>query len=305
MNILILGAGGIGGYFGARLHQAGADVSFLVRPTRAGQLRASDLKVSSPLGDIHVRPKVIVAGELRGSFDLVVLTCKSYDLTSAVETIAPAIGAKSAVLPLLNGVAHLEALDSRFGRERTLGGVAHLAVTLTPAGKIKHLNDTNRLIAGSCGKMNGQLSMLAELLSPTPVEFILSENIEQEMWDKFVFLATLAGATCTMRASIGEILKTGAGEEFILGLMRECEQVAEANDRTPHPARLAQYRAQLTARDSTLTASMLRDIERGAPTEADHVIGDMLRRSAGLAVPFLRLAYAHLQAYEVRRRQQI
>ena len=304
MRILILGAGGIGGYFGARLHHAGADVTFLVRPARAEQLRAKGLHVTSPLGDIHVSPRVIVADELRRSFDLVVLTCKAYDLISAIESVAPAMGRESVVLPLLNGVAHLEALDSRFGRERTLGGVAYLAVTLTPDGKIKHLNNINRLMLGARGeKTCGRLSLLAEFLSSTPVETILSKNIEQEIWDKFVFLSTLAGATCTMRASVGEILETDYGETFILELLRECEQVAATNNRTPNAKRLAEYRAQLTERGSGLTASMLRDIERGVSTEVDHIIGDIVRRgkSANISAPLLSLAHTHLQAYELRR----
>jgi 2-dehydropantoate 2-reductase len=307
MRILVLGAGGTGGYFGARIHNAGGDVAFLVRPTRAENLRTNGLRVSSALGDIHIAPKLITTAENPGGhFDVIVLSCKAYDLNSALESISPLTGADTIVLPLLNGVAHLDALDARFGRERVLGGVAHLAVSLSPTGEIKHLNKFHRLIVGSrCAPPSKWLSPLAELLSATPVDFSVSDHVEQDMWDKFVFLSALAGATCTMRANIGEILSTCAGKAFIVGLLGECEKVAAACRHPPNTDQLAAYRNQLTERGSSYTASMLRDIERGGPTEADHVLGDMSRRgdASGIDIPLLKLAYSHLQAYESARQR--
>lgn len=307
MRILILGAGGIGGYFGARIHQAGGDVTFLVHHARAKNIMDNGLHVSSALGDIHLAPKIVTSIENTGdTFDIIILSCKAYDLGFALDSISPAIGADSIALPLLNGVSHLGMLDAKFGRERVLGGVAHLSVTQTPSGEIRHLNKTHRLIIGSrCASSSKQVSLLAELLSSTAIDFSVSMNIEQDMWDKFIFLATLAGATCTMRASIGEILSTIAGEAFITGLLGECEAVAMANNHTPNADQLVGYRNQLTERGSTLTASMLRDIERGSPTEADHIIGDMVRRAnaGGISAPLLKLAYSHLQAYALVRQR--
>jgi 2-dehydropantoate 2-reductase len=309
VRILILGAGGIGGYFGARLYcSAGADVTFLVRPARAEQLKADGLRIISPLGDAHIAaPKLITAETLRETFDVIILSCKAYDFASAVDSVTPAIGSDSAVLPLLNGIAHLDALDARFGRHRILGGVAHLAVTLASSGEVKHLNNLHRLIIGSrSADANRWISPLQDLLASTSADFRLSENVEQDMWDKFVFLCTLAGATCTMRASVGDILATGAGREFILGLLHECEQIAAACHHAPNPKQLGAYRDQLTESGSTYTASMLRDIEAGNRTEADHILGDMVRRgdTTGVSAPLLRIAYAHLQAYELRRRRK-
>ncbi len=304
MRILILGAGGIGGYLGARLHDAGGDVTFLVRPPRARQLRDDGLRISSPLGDTCLRPKAVVAGDLGGSYDAVMVACKSYDLPAAVDALAPAIGPRTAVIPLLNGVAHLDALDARFGREAVHGGLAHMAITLLPDGTIQHLNNINRFTLGSRGADGSEaLAMLAATLADTSVEFSLSDDIEQEMWEKFVFLTTLAAATCLMRASIGDIVRTGDGERLISGLLSECEGVAAANRHPPAAGRLAEYRQLLTDADSTLTASMLRDVERGGATEAEHVIGDMARRAraAGMPAPLLAIAYAHMQAYELRR----
>lgn len=305
MRILVLGAGGIGGYFGARIHNAGGDVTFLVRPARAENLRTNGLRVSSAFGDTHIVPKLVTTAEnLSTHFDVIILSCKAYDLKSALESISPVMGTDSIVLPLLNGVAHLDALDARFGRERVLGGAAHLAVSLSPTGEIKHLNKVHRLIVGSrCTQPSKWHSPLAELLSATCVEFSVSDHVEQDMWDKFVFFSTLAGVTCTMRANIGEILSTCAGETFIIGMLDECGKVAAVCRHPSNSDQLAAYRSLLTERGSSLTASMLRDIERGGSTEADHVIGDMVRRGnvSGVDIPLLKLAYSHLQAYELAR----
>ncbi|GAB3347307.1 2-dehydropantoate 2-reductase [Lysobacter tyrosinilyticus] len=304
MRILVLGAGGIGGYFGARLHDAGGDITFLVRPARAAQLRSEGLRVTSPLGDARITPKVVTAADLQGRFDLIIVACKAYDLASAMDAIAPAVGDQSAILPLLNGLAHLEVLDARFGSGNVLGGLAHLAVASPSTGEIRHLNGFHRLVAGTRGADSPHLQSLARLLGATSIEFSISEQIEHDMWGKFVFLATLASATCTMRASIGEILETTAGEDFVVGLLDECEQVAVANGHPQTAAQISAYRAQLTERGSSYTASMLRDIERDGPTEADHILGDMILRGSrcGVVAPLLRLAYSHLQAYESRRR---
>lgn len=304
MKILILGAGGIGGYFGVRLQEAGGNVSFLVRPARAELLQSRGLQLLSPLGDVHITPRVLTVIAPQDQYDVILLACKSYDLASAMDAVTPAVGADSIVVPLLNGLAHLDALDRRFGSDKVQGGLAHLAVTLASTGEIEHLNRLNRLVLGARTlKVMPRLMKFAQLLSLASIEFQLADDIEQDMWDKFVFLSVLAAATCTMRASVGSILATTAGAEFINGLLEESTNVAFAHQRSPNPDRLNQYRAQLSEPGSTLTSSMLRDIERGGQTEADHVLGDMVRRgeTKGLKVPLLKLALSHLQAYELRR----
>ncbi len=307
MRILVLGAGGIGGYFGARLQNVGGDVTFLVRPARAKNLTDNGLRVSSVFGDIALTPKVITAIEKTGDdYDVIILSCKAYDLDAALDSIAPAVGPNSVILPLLNGVAHLDTLDTRFGKDRVLGGVAHLSVALAPSGEIAHLNSIHRIIIGARHTANAKVvATLAELFTKTGVDFILSETIEQDMWDKLIFITTLAGATCTMRANVGEILNTLSGEAFIIGLLEECQKVAASNHRAPDPAQILVYRNQLTDRNSKLMASMLRDIERNGPTEADHIVGDMVRRAdaSAISIPILDLAYSHLQAYDQARKR--
>ncbi len=306
MRVLVLGAGGVGGYFGARLHDAGGDITFMVRPARAENLKANGLRVLSPLGDTRLTPQLITPGaDARGGFDVVMLSCKAYDLDSAIESIEPMLNSGSVILPLLNGLSHLAALDARFGCDRVLGGVAHVSAALTPDGQILHRNKLQRLIFGSRGRKSPWLAPLADLLAASPLNFSVSENIEQDMWEKFVFLATLASATCTMRANVGVVLATCAGEPFITGLLGECEQVATASGHPASMEKIAVYRDQLGDRGSIAVASMLNDITRGGPTEADHILGDLVARAdgMGIAVPLLKLAYSHLQAYELVRQR--
>ncbi len=304
MRILILGAGGIGGYFGARLLAGGSDVTFLVRPARAAALQAGGLKVSSPLGDVAVTPRLLTT--VASPFDLVLLSCKAYDLDPALTAIAPAVGPHTVVLPLLNGVAHLDRLDARFGRARVAGGVAHLALTLEADGGIRHLNATEKLIVGARDPaQKAVIAALGDRLAALSPDYTVSADIEQAMWDKLVFIATLAGATCLMRATIGDILDSCAGPALIAGLLAEGAAIATACGHPPTPARMEDYRATLTQPGSTLTASMLRDLQRDAPTEGGHIFGDLRARAAlhALATPWLDLAHTHLQAAEARRRR--
>ena len=304
MRILILGAGGIGGYFGARMQAAGGDITFLVRPARAAQLRAEGVRVQSPFGDLCLPAQVESAETLKQTYDVIFLSCKAYDLPSALDAIAPAVGPETAIIPLLNGIRHIDALVERFGDARVQGGVALISVALAGDGTIHHLNTVHKLVIGARHpEGNRWLPPLAELLGKSGVDFTLSASVEQAMWDKVVFLSSLAGATCTFRASIGAIMHTQAGEAFVRGLFAECAAVAQAAGHALSETQQAAYLRQLTDPASALMASMLRDVERGGPTEADHILGDMAARAKvlGVEIPCLALAYSHLQAYDIRR----
>ncbi|OQA34759.1 MAG: 2-dehydropantoate 2-reductase [Betaproteobacteria bacterium ADurb.Bin341] len=306
MQLLILGAGGIGGYYGARIQQAGHEVTFMVRPARAEQLRTHGLKIKSPVGNFQCAPRIVTAGDqLNGQYDAIFLSCKAYDLESALAAIEPAAGPETLIVPFLNGVRHLEILDGCFGKARVLGGLAFVSLNLEPDGEIRHLSTFHRLMIGTrTSPPSPWLAPLVDLLNTTPVEFSLADDIEQEMWNKFVYICTLAGTTCAMRAHVGEILATKTGKAFITGLLQECAEVAGASGHAPAAEQLATYRNGLIDPKSTLAASMLRDIERGGPTEGDHLLGDMFRRGqqAGIATPRLEFAWTHLQTYEHKRR---
>ena len=305
MKILVVGAGAIGGYFGGRLLESGQDVTFLVRKGRAETLARNGLQIRSAQGDVDLPPpRTLQAHALHETFDLVMLSCKAYHLPQAMEDMAPAVGEHTAILPLLNGMRHLDLLDARFGAGRVLGGQCVIPVTLDAEGVVRHLGPTAGLSFGERdGKHSPRVEHIAQAMANARFDARLSTGILQDMWDKWVFLATLAGITCMMRAPIGDIVAAPGGERAILDLLEECRRVAEANGHAPKEAAMQRAHRMLTEAGSSMSASMLRDLEQGSAVEADHVIGDLLARgeAAGLALPVLRLAYVHLKAYETRR----
>jgi 2-dehydropantoate 2-reductase len=306
MRILVLGAGGTGGYFGARLAEAGADVTFLVRARRAEQIERDGLRVLSRHGDIQLRPKLALSARSGGPWDLAVLSCKAYDLASAIDAIAPAVQGGAAVLPLLNGMRHFDALDARFGAERVIGGLCGIAATLDTDGTVRHLSDFHWISFGERkGGRSARCDALHAALASTKADVRYSENVMLDLWDKWVLLATVAGATCLMRGALGEIVATADGSAIVERLLGEAAGVA-AHSGHPLPAeRLEKSRAFVIQPGSTLTASMLRDMERGGSTEGEHVLGDMVERGKRLGTPVdtLAIARTHLQVYEHRRTQ--
>lgn len=306
MRFLVVGAGAIGGYFGGRLLEAGRDVTFLLRPGRAAQLARTGLVIRSGHGDVALpAPPHRLAGGLDETFDVVVLSCKAQDLAPAINALAPAVGPGTAVLPLLNGMRHLDALDARFGPERVLGGECLISTTLDDEGRVIHLNQAHTLLFGERdGARSERGGAIAAAFSGARFDGRHSDAILQEMWEKWVFIASAAGITCLMRAAVGDIAAAGASE-VALALLDECAAIAGTHGFAPRPKVMERFRLMLADPASTLTASMLRDIERGAATEGDHVLGDLLRRAGPeQAVPLLGLAQAHVRAYEVRRTRE-
>jgi 2-dehydropantoate 2-reductase len=305
MRILVVGAGAIGGYFGGRMLQAGRDVTFLVRPRRAAELADAGLVIKSPNGDVTLRqPPTVLANDIAEPFDVVLLSCKAFDLDDAMKSFAGAVGPRTAIIPLLNGMLQLDRLDEKFGRERVLGGLCAIAVTLNERREVVQLQPMQSLNFGERdGTLSERVRAIAEVMASGRFGSVASEHIIQEMWEKWVFLASLAAATCLMRASVGTILAVPGGKDFILGMLDECSAVAAAEGFAPRAPFLERTRGMLTAEGSQMTASMFRDIKAGAPVEADHVVGDLIARgdAAKVPVPRLRTAYTHLKAYERQR----
>jgi 2-dehydropantoate 2-reductase len=305
MRILVVGAGAIGGYFGGRMLQAGCDVTFLVRPKRAAELASAGLVIKSPAGDVTLKnPPTVQADKLTEKFDVVLLSCKAFDLEDAIQSFAPAVGPQTSIIPLLNGMLHLDALDRKFGRERVLGGLCAIAVTLNDKREIVHLAPPQSLNFGERdGRMSDRVRAIAEPMAAGKFGAVASEHIVQEMWEKWVFLASLAAATSLMRSSVGNILASPGGKDFMLGMLDESSAIAAAEGHAPRAPFLERTRGMFTAEGSQMTASMFRDIKAGAPVEADHVIDDLIARgdAAKAPVPKLRIAYTHLKAYEKQR----
>ena len=304
MRILVLGAGAVGGYFGGRMAEGGADVTFLVRAKRRAALEHDGLRVKSAVGDMQLAVKTVVAGEKATSFNIVLLSAKSYDLDSAIESIAPAVGADTAIVPLLNGMAHLDRLSARFGAQRVLGGACYIGATLDADGVVQHMGRMQSLVFGEIdGQASARVQAFADVLARTKLDFEASRTIRQAMWDKFVLLAALAATTTLTRATIGEIMAAPSGEAFTLATLAECAAVAKAEGFAPTPPAYDSARGTLTQRGSGFSASMMRDMLKGGPTEGDHVIGDMVRRGTARHVdtPILRTALTNLEAYEAKR----
>ncbi len=305
MRVLVVGAGAIGGYFGGRLLQAGRDVTFLVRPKRASELAGAGLVIKSPNGDVTLKsPSTVQADQLAEKFDVVLLSCKAFDLEDAIRSFAPAVGPQTAIIPLLNGMLHLDVLDRKFGRERVLGGLCAIAATLNDKREVVQLQPMQSLSFGERdGKMADRVRAIAEVFASGNFGSVASERIIQDMWEKWVFLASLAASTCLMRTSVGNILAAPGGRDFLLGMVDEVTAIASAAGHVPRGPFAERAHTMLTTEGSPLTASMFRDIKVGAPVEADHVIGDLIVRAdaAKVPVPKLRTAYIHLKAYEKQR----
>ncbi|VIO65539.1 2-dehydropantoate 2-reductase [Bradyrhizobium ivorense] len=304
MRVLVVGAGAIGGYFGGRMLEAGRDVTFLVRPRRAAELASAGLVIKSPNGDATLtNPPTVQADKLSQKFDVVLLSCKAFDLDDAIKSFAPAVGDNTAIIPLLNGMLHLDALDKRFGAQHVLGGLCAIAATLNEKREVVQLQPMQSLNFGErAGGLSDRVRAIADAFSAINGA-AASDHVMQDMWEKWVFLASLAASTSLMRTSVGNILAAPGGKDFLLGILDECSAIAADAGHAPGGPFFQRTRGLLTTEGSPMTASMFRDIRAGLPVEADHVIGDLIVRAdaAKIPVPKLRTAYTHLKAYEKQR----
>jgi 2-dehydropantoate 2-reductase len=307
MRILVVGAGAMGGYFGGRLLEAGRNVTFLVRPRRAAQLAKTGLIIRSKFGDASLpAPPTVAAEALHEPFDLILLSCKAYDLQSAADSFAPAAGKNTAILPFLNGMAHIDYLVERFGSAAVLGGQCVISTTLDTEGRILHLNDMHLLSFGERdGAMSDRAQAIAKEFSGVKFEAHLSNAILHEMWEKWVFIATAASINCLMRAIVGDIMAAG-GKDLTLALLAECDGIAKAHGFALTEASMKRAVSILTTPGSPFAASMLRDVEHGAPIEADHIVGDLIARgqARNCNIPLLQVAYTQLKSYEARRARE-
>jgi 2-dehydropantoate 2-reductase len=303
MRLLVVGAGSTGGYFGGRLAQAGRDVTFLVRPARAERLRASGLRIVSPHGDVTLAPNIVTAGAIETPFDAILLTVKAFSLDAALDDLAPAVGPDTMILPVLNGMKHVDTLTARFGRQAVAGCVCKVATYVDDQGRIVQLNKLQDL---AYGEMNGQpsprTSGLDEFMQGAGFDARLSPTIEREMWEKWVLLATMGGICCLMRGSIGDVEAAPNGAAFALELLDEVVSVVTAAGHPPSEAFLANAQTTFTQKGSAMTSSMYRDLQAGSPVEAEQIIGDLLARgqALGVATPLVAAAFTHLSVYQAK-----
>jgi 2-dehydropantoate 2-reductase len=301
MRLLVVGAGSTGGYFGGRLMQAGRDVSFLVRPARAAALRAQGLRLVSPHGDALLQPTVVTAGGISAPYDVLLVTLKGFQLEAALDEMAPAIAPDTLILPVLNGMRHMDVLAARFSAHNLIGCVLKVSTVIEDDGRIVQLNRLQDLAYGELdGRVTPRIQLLDAFLKGADIGARLSTHITRELWEKWALLSSLGAITCLMRGTIGEVVASPGGTAFALSLLDEVLAITRAVGEPPSDAFVKSAREILTASGSGLASSMFRDVQRGRPVEVETIIGDLLGRAtrAGLTAPLLSAAYTHLSVYQ-------
>jgi len=301
MRILVVGAGAVGGYFGARLVEAGRDLTFLVRGRRAGEMKATGLQILSPHGNLTLHPDVVTAQQITGPYDLILLGVKSYALSSAMDDFYPAVGSETVILPVLNGMRHIDILTGRFGKRCVLGGVCLVATEIDEEGRIQQLADFQSLIYGEIdGPTTPRLQAVDATLRGAGFDAAISGHIMQDMWQKWVQLATLGAINCLLRGNIGQITAIPGGSGLCLSILQECADVAKACGYPQAGPFLERQTVDLTAQGSPMTSSMYRDLKKGLPVEVDTILGDLFHRGQqyGLKTPLLEAAFVNLSIYQ-------
>jgi 2-dehydropantoate 2-reductase len=308
MRLLVVGAGSTGGYFGGRLVQAGRDVTFLVRPGRAAQLRSRGLEIVSPHGDVTLHPQLVTADEVRDPYDAILLTVKNFSLQAALDELSPAVGPNTVILPVLNGMRHVDVLKARFGVNAVGGCTCKVMTVLDDAGRVVQLTGIQDLAYGELdGRQSERMQQLDRFMTGAGFDAKHSTTIVREMWEKWLLLASMGGITCSMRGNLGQVEAAPGGRDFILNFIDEVAAVISSVGVPPSDAVLSAARELLSTKGSTFASSMYRDLERGLPIEADDIIGDLLQRGrdAGIATPLLAAAYTHLCVYMARRQETL
>lgn len=301
MRILIVGAGAIGGYFGGRLVEKGEDVTFLVRERRKKELDSTGLNIKSTNGDYQVTPQMITKDSKPEEYDVVLLSTKSYQLAGAIKDVESFVGKETMVLPLLNGISHIEQLIEAFGEHCVIGGLCFVEGTLDENGTIIQASSMNQLVYGERnGEKSDRIQRLTAAFDGTKAEFILSDNINQEMWHKYLFITTMSGITTLFEQPIGPIRELDSGRKTIISLLKELEKVMESIGAPIESGISDKLLGKINSLDVQMKSSMQRDAEKSKPIEVDHLQGFLLQKANEheIAVPVLETVYTKLKLYE-------
>ena len=300
MKILVLGVGGIGGFFGGYLHEIGADVTFLVRPKRKALLQIDGLKIISPLGNLSLNPKLVLVDELKPVYDIILISCKTYDLDQAIIDLRPTKG-RGLIIPFLNGVTHMKKLDEEFGQDNVMGGVAHISSTVNKDGTIEHFSEFKKLTFGNRDlSKNNALKEFAEVCAKTQFDMTLSDDINLDLWKKWVFISTVAGATTLFSCSLGEIVKSDFGKQIIIDLFNECRSIAKLYKYDYEDSEADIILKTITTPGSPIKASMQRDVEKKSFTEHEQIFGDLINKGQKYSFdcPILMSCYVRMNVYQ-------
>jgi 2-dehydropantoate 2-reductase len=287
VRIAVMGTGGVGGYFGARLAKGGHDVAFVARGRQLEALREHGLRVESPLGDVHL-PDVEVSDDptMLGPADLVLFGVKLWDTESAAELIKPLLTERTGVVSLQNGVVPDDILGRVLGPGHVIGGVCYIAATIAAPGVIRHANSLQKLVFGEYdGTRSDRVRAFHDACVDGGIDVEISDHIERTVWEKFVFLVGMSGTTSTVRTPIGPIRDNPRARAFLRDVMDEVVQVARAQG-VALPADYADDRLAFTDQVSAdMTSSMHHDLEHGNRLEVAWLSGDVVERGAALGIP--------------------
>ncbi|MET7993439.1 2-dehydropantoate 2-reductase [Amycolatopsis sp. NPDC005232] len=287
MRVVVMGTGGVGGYFGARLAQGGHDVSFIARGKHLEALRTNGLKVESAFGDLHL-PKIDVTDDPTqlAPADLVLFGVKLWDTETSAELIKPLLTEQTAVVSFQNGVVKDDILRRVLGPEHVIGGVCYIAATIAEPGVIRHTGTLQKLVFGEYdGTISARVRKFHDACAESNIDAEISTGIEQTIWEKFVFLVGLSGTTSTARTTIGPIRANPRSRAFLHDVMAEVVEVARAQG-VALPADYADDRLAFTdGVPEGMTSSMHHDLERGNRLEVTWLSGDVVERGKALGVP--------------------
>ena len=301
MRILVLGAGGIGGYFGGRLVEKGEDVTFLVREKRKQQLEQTGLRIKSVHGDFVCHPQLITVKESLTAFDIVLFSTKSYHLSQAIEDVKPFVGGDTVIIPLLNGIAHIVELKKEFGEGRVIGGLCFIETTLNEEGEIVQTSPVHRLLFGEFNEPDSErANKIAAIFSGTKASVKLSKQIEKEMWHKYLFITAMSGMTTLMRSPVGPIVDSEGGMAFIRSLLEEAATIMKRHTAPINDTIIDQHLETMSKQSYNMKSSMQRDMEKGVQIEGNHIQGYLLKLAVKheIEAPILSTIYQNLKVYE-------
>jgi 2-dehydropantoate 2-reductase len=287
MRVVVMGTGGVGGYFGARLAKSGCEVGFVARGKQLAALRAGGLRVQSPLGDMEL-PQVTASDNPAdlGRADMVLFGVKLWDTAEAAQMIRPLVGEDTAVVSFQNGVMKDDILKEALGARHVIGGVCYIAATIAEPGVIRHTGTMQKLVFGEYGgAMTPRVERFRDACVKAGIDVEVPPSIEQAIWEKFVFLVALSGTTTLARTPIGPIRSNERSRAFFQDVMDEVVQVARAEG-VALPADYAAMRIAFADQlPATMTSSMHGDLDRGSRLEVEWLSGDVVRRGKRLGVP--------------------
>ncbi len=300
MKVLILGVGGLGGFFGAHLQKTNCDVTFLVRDKTKKLVSENGIKILSDFGNFKINPVLITKKDLKINYDVVIISCKAYDLDEAIADLKGS-QKNALIIPLLNGQAHINKLEKAFKKENVFGGVAHVSSNTTSPGTIKHIGKIKRLSFGSRHSKNKHLAEeFYNICRKADFQVILSEDIDQDTWEKWVFIATIAGATTLFQSSINIVNKKPEGKRFIQSLWEECINISKANGFELRNDSKNLHEDLLFKSDFPFKASMLIDMEKKLKTEHEHIFSEFIKlgKKKKLNTSYLEICNLNMTLYE-------